>query len=450
MPQNIAGFDYFEVEFNRKGEVNSDAQVATLADFIAKQNVTDLLVFAHGWNNDEAEARTLYSHWLTSARAVIDDPRKLVPGVANRRFAMMAVLWPSKRFAEQDLIPGGAAGLAGGTTTDKLAAQLEDMKKLFSEKDEKAALDHAKLLLPKIRKDANARSEFVERLRSLVSNKSADAEDGSDLLFKKSSEDLFACMSAPVKGAKGKIDPEAGGAASVGGAKKHTAADDGGAAGLGDWLNKVLEGAQNLADFTTYYEMKARAGLVGTHGVNAALQRLRKTQPALKLHLIGHSFGGRLVTSVIDGRDHATPLVFDSMTLLQAAFSHNGFAQNYHDGKNGYFRRVVTDKRVKGPVVVTFTKNDNAVGIAYPLASRMNNVDASAMGDANDRFGGIGRNGAQKTPEAVFATLLEVGGAYALKPGAINNLNADKFVHSHGDVASKPVAYATLTAISMT
>ena len=450
MPKNIAGFDYFEVEFNRKGEVHSDAQVATLSDFVTGQKVTDLLVFSHGWNNDEAEARALYSNWLTSARAVLDDPRKLVPGAAQRRFAMLAVLWPSKRFAEQDLIPGGAAGLASGTTTDKLAAQLEDMKKLFSEKDEKAALDKAKLLLPKIRKDAHARKEFVEHLRSLVSNKNADAEDGSDQLFKKNPEELFAAMSAPVKSAKAKIDPEAGGAASVGGTKKHTAADDGGAAGLGDWLNKVVEGAQNLANLTTYYEMKARAGLVGTHGVSQVLQRLRKSQPALKLHLIGHSFGGRLVTSVVDGPDHVTPLTFDSMTLLQAAFSHNGFAKNYHDGKDGFFRRVLTDKRVKGPVVVTFTKNDKAVGLAYPLAARMNGADAAALGDANDRFGGIGRNGAQKTPEANFATLLEVGGAYALKAGSINNLNADKFVHSHGDVAGKQVAYATLTAVSMT
>src|SRR4029450_4507756 len=37
-----------------------------------------------------------------------------------------------------------------------------------------------------------------------------------------------------------------------------------------------------------------------------------------------------------------------------------------------------------------------AVGIAYPVASRLAGTVASAFGDANDKFGGLGRNGAQK------------------------------------------------------
>ena len=93
MKQNIAGFDYFEVEFNRQAEVNSDAQVTELVDFVKKEKVTDLLVFSHGWNNDEAEARKLFADWLKSARAVLDDPRKLVPGAANRKFAPNGLSW---------------------------------------------------------------------------------------------------------------------------------------------------------------------------------------------------------------------------------------------------------------------------------------------------------------------------------------------------------------------
>jgi hypothetical protein len=269
-------------------------------------------------------------------------------------------------------------------------------------------------------------------------------------VLKRDTEDVFASASAPIKKPKAVIDPEAGGVAAVGGAKNNPAADAGGAAGFGDWVKNVFDGARNLLNYTTYYEMKARAGLVGSRGAHAVLQRLRKSAPALKLHLIGHSFGGRLVTAVVDGPDHASALKFESMTLLQAAFSHNGFAQNFLPGKDGFFRKVVADKRIKGPVVVTFTKNDSAVGTAYPLASRLNGVDAQGLGDANDRFGGIGRNGAQKTPEASFANLLEVGGKYALKPGTINNLNSDAFIKSHGDVAGRQVAYATLCAVAMT
>src|SRR4051812_21958484 len=233
MKKSIAGFDVFEVEFNRQGEVNADAQVRDLSNFIGAQKVTDLLVFSHGWNNDEAEARQLYSSWLASARAVLDDPRKLVPAIATRKLAMMAVLWPSKRFADSELIPGGVAGLgAGATNPAALAAQLEDMKRLFTEKDEKATLDTAKALLPHLDKDPKARKQFVEAMRSLMNKRALDAEDGSDQVMKRDPEDVFASASAPIAKPKAKIDPEAGGVATVGSGKKPAAADAGGAAGL--------------------------------------------------------------------------------------------------------------------------------------------------------------------------------------------------------------------------
>lgn len=449
MPQQIAGFDYFEVEFNRKGEVDQAASVDALADFVTAQKVTDLFVISHGWNNDMAEARKLYASWLTSARAVLDAADPSVANLKARRYAVMAVLWPSKRFTDEELIPGGAAGLGGASNEKQLAGQLDDLKKLFTEKDERAALDEAKKLLPQLGKDPKARKAFVDRIRSLVAKKAADPEDGSDQLFKQPPEELLANLGGKVK-QKSVVDPEAGGAASVGGSRKAAAADEGGAAGLGDFFHNAFEGARNLLNFTTYYEMKARAGLVGTIGVNPVLQRLRAARPDLKLHLVGHSFGGRLVAAVVDGPEHVSPLSIDSLTLLQAAFSHNGFAQNYQAGKNGFFRRVIEDKRVRGPMIVTFTKNDNAVGTAYPLASRLNRVDAAGLGDANDRFGGIGRNGTQKTPGANFIELLPVGKPYGFKPGALYNLNGDKFIHSHGDVAGKEVAYATLCAVAAT
>jgi hypothetical protein len=42
---------------------------------------------------------------------------------------------------------------------------------------------------------------------------------------------------------------------------------------------------------------------------------------------------------------------------------------------------VLGDKRVSGPILITHTKNDKAVGIAYPLASRNPRDLASALGD---------------------------------------------------------------------
>ncbi|MGA8557898.1 MAG: hypothetical protein WB685_00530, partial [Pseudolabrys sp.] len=54
--------------------------------------------------------------------------------------------------------------------------------------------------------------------------------------------------------------------------------------------------------------------------------------------------------------------------------------------------------------------NDKAVGIAYAIASRLSFDNANALGDENDVYGGIGRNGAvkMKTAEFIRGTLVPI------------------------------------------
>jgi pimeloyl-ACP methyl ester carboxylesterase len=192
--------------------------------------------------------------------------------------------------------------------------------------------------------------------------------------------------------------------------------------------------------------MKARAGTVGSTGVAEVLRRVREQSPEIKLHLIGHSFGGRLVTAAAHALPDNTPAI--TVTLLQAAFSHNGLSANFLDGEPGFFRDVIAKKRVSGPIIITHTKNDRAVGIAYPLASRVAFQKGSALGDANDPYGGMGRNGAQRTAEVSSGerTLKGAGQPYSFERGAIYNLLADDFISDHGTVHGPEVAYAILSA----
>ena len=117
---------------------------------------------------------------------------------------------------------------------------------------------------------------------------------------------------------------------------------------------------------------------------------------------------------------------------------------------NGFFRSVVDRQRVNGPILVTHTKNDKAVGIAYPLASRINGDKTAAFGDEHDVFGGLGRNGAQQmeSGETIVGKLLPVGSAYAFQPGKFFNLEASDFIKAHGDVAGREVAHAIRRAIA--
>ena len=140
------------------------------------------------------------------------------------------------------------------------------------------------------------------------------------------------------------------------------------------------------------------------------------------------------------------------MSLLQAAFSHNGFALDYDGSSDGFFRLVVAPaRRVIGPTMITYTKHDRAVGIAYPLASRLAGQVASAIGDADDKYGALGRNGAIKTPEAFTRPMLEAGKDYdGLADHQVHNLNSEAFISGHSDVRGEEIGEVIVQAIGAT
>jgi len=111
---------------------------------------------------------------------------------------------------------------------------------------------------------------------------------------------------------------------------------------------------------------------------------------------------------------------------------------------------VITGGKVSGPILVSHTVKDLAVGLAYAIASRIAGQNAAAIGDANDPFGGLGRNGAQHTPEAKDGDLLAVGGKYSLvAPTKIFNLKADSIIGGHSDIVKPEIAFALLQAAQL-
>ena len=122
--------------------------------------------------------------------------------------------------------------------------------------------------------------------------------------------------------------------------------------------------------------------------------------------------------------------------------------ENWEPGRDGAFRDVLSRDRLTGPMIITHTRNDRAVGIAYALASRLARQVAAAIGDAGSRYGGLGSNGAQRTPEADGQICLMPPTATASPTGRVYNLLADHYISSHGDVTGQAVANAVLAAIT--
>lgn len=347
---------------------------------------------------------------------------------------------------------GGAASIGAedaAAAQTAIRAAIDRVAPLFEETEEKKNLERLRELVPTLEDDLDSQKKFVETLRQLLDpqNQYADqrhSEDSSDVFFEGNPQNIFdnAKQSAPASAAEpatpalrdaGAIDPT------------------GHAAGFLDVVSGAANAASNLLNLTTYFEMKKRAGTVGRNGVGPLIGKLASdVRSTERIHLVGHSFGARVVTAAADS---STTPKLHSLSLLQAAFSHNGFSRS----KSGFFRSVVENKRVAGPILITHTKNDRAVGLAYPAASRISGDRAAGFGDADDDFGAIGSNGAQQMESGeIFdgaSTLLAVGSKYQFQAGKFHNLKSDDFIvdpgggDAHGMVFEPEVAWAISRAV---
>jgi predicted alpha/beta hydrolase family esterase len=439
---DIAGIPYVAAIFDKDGAA-SNKQEVKLPD-----GTTDVVVASHGWNNTQEQAeQQLYIPLFSNFAAVASDQ------LQNKKIAIVGVIWPSKRFTDvvdaavAEQARGGGAGFGSNSTAaeETIKAKLDVIATMFDKKAAKK-ITAAKNQIGKLESDLAARRKFVDELRSLLDESAAHEEDNSTLFFKLDGSVMLEKLKMPTplvaSGGGG-----GGGAASLGAHSK--AASTGGAAGLGDIFSGIKAGAIRFLNYLAYYEMKKRAGTVGQQGVGPMLDRLANS--VQRIHLVGHSFGCRVVTAAAAS---STTDKLQSMSLLQAAFSHNSFSKSM----NGFFRSVVDNQRIKGPIVVTYTPNDRAVGIAYPTASRLAGTVASAFGDANDKFGGLGRNGAQKMEQGEVAQgvdrLQAVGGSYSWRPGHFHNLESSQYIinpsggDAHMFVTGKEVAWTISRAIA--
>jgi len=198
----------------------------------------------------------------------------------------------------------------------------------------------------------------------------------------------------------------------------------------------------------SYNTMKARAGTVGRNGLGPLLAALHAQSPAIRVHLIGHSFGARLVSFALSGVGGPADSPVASLLLLQGAFSHWSFAhaQDNPFGSPGALNAYAD--RVHGPLVATHTVYDWAVGVWYPKASFMAHQDVAAA--VADRWGGMGSDGFQAVKPAVDRAMPAQGGTgYGLTPGTfyridaagvINNTTGEPFSGAHSDIRKPPVA----------
>jgi hypothetical protein len=438
MASEIAGQPHWEVSFDEHGKANQ-GEVDTLLAELPGRNLTDLFVFSHGWNSDRRQAHRLYQLYFEQV------PGLLARGGSQARVGTLGVVWPSKRWADEAeptaaADGGGAAGLGDAPPAPPAAAAsdaalVEDLKDVFAGDDRAQVLDELARLLEERPDDPAALARFQTLMGELAGEQDAEPageDQGEVALLEDDPEEVFGRFADAV--------PQTG---------------EGGAAGIGNPFPRLWNGAKEALRQLTYFEMKKRAGVVGKQGLGPLLGRIAQADPDVRIHLLGHSFGARLVSFALAGLPDPARFPVKSLYLLQGAFSHFAFADALpmDRSRGGALKGMAA--RVDGPLVASFSVHDTAVGKLYPLASLSARDDSAGLEDRLFRWGGIGHDGAQAV-DATLATLGPVGTGYPFSRSRFVNLDGNTIVNrggppagAHSDIFHPELVWAGLAAAGL-
>ena len=445
----LAGFDFIALEHDTDGHPTSKALDELIAH-VGSTGTTDVILIAHGFRNDEDEARTLYKNFLANFSAHLTRP-ELAGKMSARRFAAGGIFWPSKQWSEGGSgdDEGNVQSVEHGATSDMTATrtELEQLRDHQVRPEQRAVVDKAIALLDTLG-DEGVQDTFVALLLSLVDEPEPDPTEGLNEVKAQTGSELFAKLGTPIILPIEKRDDE-GGVMSVG--HGGSAGGGGRVLSLGNFFKSIAGKAGQVLNMTTWYMMKNRSGSVGANGVAPAVRAIKAAVPGVRVHLVGHSLGGRCMAATAKALSTNPRVQPDSLSLLEAAFSHYGLSPNNGKGNRGFFRDVIERHVVKGPFISTYSVQDTVVGIAYSVSSRLAGDNTKAVGDANDQYGGIGRNGTQRTAEANNQSVREVGDPYAFPLDLVNNLDGGNgSITNHSDVTNPRVTYAVACAIAQT
>ena len=421
---DIAGLAYYEVDFNADGTLNTDPGGGNggLPNAVAAGGISDLFFFAHGWNNGVVSAQALYNAMFT-----------LLAGQLGTNLATSAgvgVIWPALLFPDDDPsntnpVPPTGADLAAALTPafpDK-AADLATLGNLLDTQPQ----------------DPGMLTKFQTLAQGLVTTPAQGSEDTGEAALVANTD------AATVLGHAAAMAP----------------APVTSALGLGNPFAGLWSGARELLRTLSYYEMKNRAGVVGQNGLGPLLGQLVGPGGPPRIHLMGHSFGARLVAYSLAGLPSssigpASPV--KTLMLIQGAFSHFAFAHPLpiDPGRAGALAGFAD--RLDGPLLATFSSFDRATGWWYPAASMLSRQDSEGASDLTYRWGAMGHDGYQQaSPGAAVLPLSPPNSHYDFKAGGFYSLNSDAVISAiqsplsgaHSDIQHPEVTWAVVEAANL-
>jgi hypothetical protein len=440
MADTLAGLPFWVIRFDEQGRLMTPDAAVLVAD-VGSKGLTDLFVFSHGWNNDEATAMALYTGFFGETATILNDGS--ISKRANAVIGLAGIVWPSILFPGDN--SQSAAGAASIGDSEPIGTLESELPKVFTLPEQQIHIRALLDLLQNQPPDNDSLLKFRDALSALLKTSGGvDTTGNADDLELQAATvqndddwlrilDAFSMQTADDR------------------------PDRGGAAGLGGFFDGLWNGAKNVLRVATYWQMKNRAGVVGVNGLGPLLGQIHQGAPNLRVHLIGHSFGARLVSYSLKGLPASaltgpTALPVKSLFLLQGAFSHFAFADAlpFDMSRKGDLAGMAS--RVDGPLLTTHSLFDLAVGNAYPAASILAGQDAADAADLMYRWEGMGHDGAQAV-DAVSETLGDKNTVYPFQVGRWVNLDSNDIIKNggppsgaHSDIIHPETAWAALAA----
>jgi len=432
---------YYLISFDKDGKERDEPDGKKLSEQIfsalAKEPITDVFLMSHGWMGDVPAARRQYNEWIGAMAGQTADIEKIKERRSGFRPLMIAVHWPSKPWGDEDL------------TTSEVSFGVNDADPVDPLVDEYASCiadtQPARQALQTILRAAMEDGEPPETLPPEVLDAYQVLNQEADL----GSEGEGAAPGSDWEG----FDPEA---------IYEAGAEEAVSFSVGSWFknkwSRVTDGVRVLS----FWKMKERARQIGEIGGFNLLKTLQEKAPkTVRFHLMGHSFGCIVVSSMLNGPKGQGTLVrpVDSLALIQGAVSLWCYCSkiSYQGNRPGYFNKIIAQRKVAGPIVVTHSQFDHAVGKMYPLAGQVAFSSVDFAPSRLPKYGGIGSFGlAGDDLAAEHTNMLGATASYDFKPGKIYNLESSQFIcnedmggptsGAHSDIAKPEVAHAVWSA----
>lgn len=416
---------FYMIRFDKRGVCTSPASLAHLVT--ASAEATDVFLFSHGWNNDWAAATRRYEQFLEQFTQVRE--QEWDPPAREFRPVLVGVHWPSTV-----LVGGDDRGpdIAGEEPEAAEEAEVElgllgehldaDQAARFYELADEAQLTGADAL----------------ELASLLAPALAGADDelGSGPEHTPDAKELVRLWAAMPS-----EDPQA--PTSRGGFVDETPETNGTDPQAAGWLDTL--NPRNAIRSATVLLMKDRAGRVGGAGVRTMLHGILKASPDSRVHLIGHSYGAKVVLSALAAGSAPTRPV-ESVLLLQPATSAKCFADPDGTEPAGGYRPALD--RCAQPIMTTFSRHDAPLTKLFHFAARRaSDRREVVIAGAPSEFAALGGVGPQDTSSVTVVDARTAPQRYQHTTEQIIAIRADAVISGHGDVQNPATAWALLCQV---